>query len=179
MATQVSKLGYVDAKLGAPTSGQQTTRTLFDTNSATAGQTYFEFFKNFAGKTLLETNLTTNKLDSMESMVIKSVFLNTENTESVYADHALLNIYVGNQNVIKDMDISFNSEPRGLAFDRIHSAVASDRRVEIRFLTDIVIPPQVNFYATLQLSNTGLDTGQKVLLEFRGYGKIFSAGMSF
>jgi hypothetical protein len=28
---QVSKLNYVDGKLGAPTSGQQTTRVLFNT----------------------------------------------------------------------------------------------------------------------------------------------------
>jgi hypothetical protein len=179
MASKVQKLSYVDAKLGANLPGQQTTRTLFDTNTATLNQTYFEFFKNFAGKTALETNLTTNKLDSAESMVIKSIFLNTENTGSVYADHALLNIYVGNQNVVKDFDISFNSEPLGLSFDRLHSAVASDRRVEIRLLTDIVIPPQVNFYATLQLSNTALGAGQKLLCEFRGYGKLFSAGSSF
>jgi hypothetical protein len=32
------------------------------------------FFQNFAGKTQFQTNLTTNKLDSMESMVIKSIF---------------------------------------------------------------------------------------------------------
>jgi hypothetical protein len=31
MASQVSKLNYVDAKLGAPTSGQQTTRYIYDT----------------------------------------------------------------------------------------------------------------------------------------------------
>jgi hypothetical protein len=30
MANQVSKLNYVDAKLGAPTSGQQTTRYIYD-----------------------------------------------------------------------------------------------------------------------------------------------------
>jgi hypothetical protein len=179
MANQVQKLAYVDAKLGATMQGQQTTRTLFDTNTATLGQTFFEFFKNFAGKTAFETNLTTNRLDSSESMVLKSIFLNTQNTDAIYADHALLNVYVGNQNVIKDFDISFNSEPLGLSFDRLHSAVASDRRVEIRLLTEIVIPPQVNFYATLQLSNTALVADQKLLCEFRGYGKLFSAGNSF
>jgi hypothetical protein len=30
MATQVSKLNYVDAKLGGPTGGQQTTRYIYD-----------------------------------------------------------------------------------------------------------------------------------------------------
>jgi hypothetical protein len=32
--SQVGKLGYVDSKLGAPTSGQQTTRILFNTIEA-------------------------------------------------------------------------------------------------------------------------------------------------
>ena len=176
---QIQKLSYVDAKLGAPTSGQQTTRTLFDTNAATTlGQSYFEFFKNFSGKSALETNLTTNRLDSMESMVIKSVFLSCE-AGGTFDSHVLLNIYVGNQNVIKDLDISFNTTARGLSYDRLHSGIVDSRRTEIRFLTDIVIPPQVNFYATLQLSTTNLGVGQKIMTEFRGYGKIFSAGNSF
>jgi hypothetical protein len=75
MANQVSKLNYVDAKLGAPTSGQQTTRYIYDSVLPGAGGTNVTFFQNFAGKTQFQTNLTTNKLDSMESMVIKSIYL--------------------------------------------------------------------------------------------------------
>jgi len=75
MASQVSKLNYVDAKLGAPTSGQQTTRYIYDSVLPGAGGTNVTFFQNFAGKTQFQTNLTTNKLDSMESMVIKSIYI--------------------------------------------------------------------------------------------------------
>jgi hypothetical protein len=71
--SQVGKLGYVDSKLGAPTSGQQTTRILFNTIEAPGTTSSLSFFKNFQGLTNGQTNLTQNKLDSMESMVIKTI----------------------------------------------------------------------------------------------------------
>jgi hypothetical protein len=75
MATQVSKLRYVDNKLGATMPGQQTTRYIYDSVLPGAGGTNVTFFQNFAGKTQFQTNLTTNKLDASESMVIKSIFI--------------------------------------------------------------------------------------------------------
>jgi len=182
MANQVSKLNYVDAKLGAPTSGQQTTRYIYDSVSPGAGGTNVTFFQNFANKTQFQTNLTTNKLDSMESMVIKSIFIairpGTAGTLTL-TGHLNLNIYVGNQCVLKDFDPSFNSSNRGLAFDRLHSGYNSTEGLEVRLLTDIVIPPQVNFKATLEFAENTAVADTSVTLGLKGYGKIFSAGMSF
>jgi hypothetical protein len=182
MANQVSKLNYVDAKLGAPTSGQQTTRYIYDSVLPGAGGTNITFFQNFAGKTQFQTNLTTNKLDSMESMVIKSIYLvmygGTAGTLTL-TGHLNLNIYVGNQCVLKDFNPSFNSSNRGLAFDRLHSGANETRIAEVRLLTDIVIPPQVNFKATLELAENLAVADTSITLGLKGYGKIFSAGMSF
>jgi hypothetical protein len=184
MANQVSKLAYVDAKLGVGLPGQQTTRVIYDSINATAGQGFYEFFTNFAGKTEFQTNLTTNKLDSAESMVIKSIqiigaFAGSPTPASL-ANHLNLNIQVGNQTVIKDFDPSFNATNRGLAFDRLHSGFNSAESLELRLLTDIVIPPQVNFKATLQLSDgANVAAGDDVTIIFKGYGRIFSAGNSF
>jgi hypothetical protein len=182
MASQVSKLNYVDAKLGAPTSGQQTTRYIYDTVLPGVGGTNLTFFQNFAGKTQFQTNLTTNKLDSMESMVIKSIYIaldaGTAGTLTL-TGHLNLNIYVGNQCVLKDFDPSFNSSNRGLAFDRLHSGFNDTRILEVRLLTDIVIPPQVNFKATLELAENTAVVDTSITLGLKGYGKIFSAGMSF
>lgn len=178
MASQVSKLNYVDAKLGAPTQGQQTTRYIYDSVlSGVIGATSYTFFQNFAGKNEFETNLTTNKLDSMESMVIKSIYLSVD----AYAltGHSNLNIYVGNQCVLKDFDLSFNSTNRGLSFDRLHSGLNSASFCEVRLLTDIVIPPQVNFKATLEMAEGAPAETSRITLGLKGYGKIFSAGMSF
>ena len=179
MANQVQKLAYVDNKLGVSLPGQQTTRVIYDSINATAGQQFFEFFTNFAGKTEFQTNLTTNKLDSAESMVIKSVQIIMNSSTSNLTDHLNLNITVGNQVVLKDFDPSFNGSNRGLAFDRLHSGFNSLTNLEVRLLTDIVIPPQVNFKAELQLGNALIAAEDDVTIIFKGYGRIFSAGNSF
>ncbi|MDD1463595.1 hypothetical protein MEO39_26820 [Dolichospermum sp. ST_sed2] len=125
MANQVSKLAYVDSKLGVSLPGQQTTRIIYDSVNATAGQQTFSFFTNFAGKNEFQTNLSTNKLDAAESMIIKSVQIIMNSAVSNIADHLNLNITVGNQVVLKDFDPSFNCSSRGLAFDRLHSGFNS------------------------------------------------------
>jgi hypothetical protein len=179
MANQVQKLSYVDSKLGVSLPGQQTTRVIYDSVNAAAGQQFFQFFTNFAGKTEFQSNLTTNKLDSAESMVIKSVQIIMNSATSNLADHLNLNITVGNQVVLKDFDPSFNSTNRGLAFDRLHSGVNDDRNLEVRLLTEIVIPPQVNFKAELTLANALVAVNDDITIVFKGYGRIFSAGNSF
>lgn len=184
MANQVNKLAYVDSKLGVSLPGQQTTRVIYDSVNATAAQGFYEFFTNFAGKTEFQTNLTTNKLDSAESMVIKSIQLignfNGTPTPATLANHLNLNIIVGNQVVVKDFDPSFNASNRGLAFDRLHSGANLPNNLELRLLTDIVIPPQVNFKATLQLSDAvNVAVNDDITIVLKGYGRIFSAGASF
>jgi len=179
MANQVQKLSYVDSKLGVSLPGQQTTRVIYDSVTAVAGQTFFQFFTNFAGKNEFQTNLTTNKLDSAESMVIKSVQLIINSATVDLVDHQNLNITVGNQVILKDFDPSFNCSSRGLSFDRLHSGFTSSAILEVRLLTEIVIPPQVNFKAELQLSSALIGAGDDVTIVLKGYGRIFSAGNSF
>ena len=179
MANQVQKVAYVDSKLGVSLPGQQTTRVIYDSINTSAGQQFFQFFTNFAGKTQFQSNLTTNKLDSAESMVIKSIQIIMNTATSNLTDHLNLNITVGNQVVLKDFDPSFNCSSRGLAFDRLHSGFNSTTNLEVRLLTEIVIPPQVNFKAELQLSNALLALNDDVTIIFKGYGRIFSAGNSF
>jgi len=179
MANQVQKVAYVDSKLGVSLPGQQTTRVIYDSVNATAGQQFYQFFTNFAGKNEFQTNLTTNKLDASEAMVIKSVQIIMNSATSNLADHLNLNITVGNQVVLKDFDPSFNSSSRGLAFDRLHSGLNDTRNLEVRLLTEIVIPPQVNFKAELQISNALVAAGDDVTIVLKGYGRIFSAGNSF
>tara|TARA_R110000803_G_scaffold138230_2_gene205059 strand:+ start:2956 stop:3489 length:534 start_codon:yes stop_codon:yes gene_type:complete len=176
--SQVGKINYVNSKLGATMSGQQTTRYIYDSVVTVAGQTQFDFFQTFAGKTDLQTNLTTNKLDSSESMVIKSIYLNGDITAGL-TGMSNLNITVGNQVVLKDFNLAFNATNRGVAYDRLHSGFNDGQSVEIRLLTDIVIPPQVNFRATLQLAENTTLVDQSLTIGLKGYGVIFSAGNTF
>lgn len=179
MANQVQKLSYVDSKLGVSLPGQQTTRVIYDSVNAAAGQQFFEFFTNFAGKTEFQTNLSTNKLDSAESMIIKSIYFNINSAALNFQGHTNLNITVGNQVILKDFDVSFNSGNRGVAFDRLHSGFNNNFILEVRLLTEIVIPPQVNFKATLQLAGNTLAANDDITMVMKGYGRIFSAGNSF
>ena len=195
--SQISKLGYVDSKLGAPSSGQQTTRILFNTIEAPGTTSSLTFFKTFQGLTQGQTNLTQNKLDSMESMVIKTIWLAQYATGGALATFGgdvqqTLSIIVGNQQVVKNLPIQFNQGVAGQAFDRLHdnAAAASDfnvastalfqrfQPVEIRLLTDIVIPPQVAFEVRVD-SNAGVYGTGAVVCALSGYGKIFSAGNTF
>lgn len=195
--SQVGKLGYVDSKLGAPTSGQQTTRVLFNTIEAPGTTSSLSFFKNFQGLTNGQTNLTQNKLDSMESMVIKTIWLAQFTTAGIAqtfgtSAQQTLSIIVGNQTVVKNLPIQFNQGSSGQAFDRLHenggaltdligtatSTLQTRIPCEIRLLTDIVIPPQVAFEVRIESNAAAYGTGA-VVCALSGYGKIFSAGSSF
>ena len=194
--SQVSKLGYVDSKLGAPTSGQQTTRILFNTIEAPGTTSNLTFFKTFQGLTEGQTNLNQNKLDSMESMVIKSLWLAQLDVSGGLNNFGgqvqqTISIVVGNQTVVKDLPIHFNQGATGQAFDRLHEGGGFndptltpdpfDQCVmpcEIRLLTDIVIPPQVAFEVRISSNAAVYGTGA-VVCALSGYGKIFSAGNTF
>jgi hypothetical protein len=197
MASQPQKLAYVDAKLGAPTSGQQTTRILFNSIEGPGTTSSLTFFRNFQGLTNGQTNLTQNKLDSMESMVIKSIWLCQLTSAGLLQEFGGLlqqtvSIIVGNQTVVKNLPIHFNQAHNGQAFDRLHenAGVRADfvsggsdlvqvqMPIEIRLLTDIVIPPQVAFEVRVDSNQAAYGTGT-VICALSGYGKIFSAGNSF
>lgn len=189
MANQISKLGYVDAKLGAPISGQQTTRTLYHTRLNVGASRNIEFFNSFNGLTLGQTNLTENKLDSAESMVIKTITFmqyNAGGSAVAFGGAALgsnvnltIDVIIGNQRVVKALPVSFNQGASGQSFDRLHEAGGVGvKACEVRLLTDIVIPPQTEFIVRVQGSGfTNFGTAAVCVLS--GYGKIFSAGASF
>jgi hypothetical protein len=195
--SQISKLGYVDSKLGAPSSGQQTTRIIFNTIEVPGTTSSLTFFKTFQGLTQGQTNLTQNRLDSMESMVIKTIWLEQLATSGALEEFGgtvqqTLSVIVGNQTVVKNLPIQFNQGLNGQAFDRLHEnggsnsdlntiATSTYQRimpVEIRLLTDIVIPPQVAFEVRID-SNQSVYGAGAVVCALSGYGKIFSAGNTF
>ena len=197
---QVNKLKYVDRKLGAPTGGQQTTRVLWHTIVNPGTQNELQFFNSFQGLTPGQTNLNQNKLDSSESMVIKTLWfaqLASTGTLQEFGQGGInggyvCDITVGNQKVVKSLPLQFNSGI-GEPFDRIHgmnngvtvdgvvSALAGRQTanpIEVRLLTNIVIPPQVEFTVTVRSTGSNFGDGS-VVCALAGYGQIFSAGGSF
>lgn len=197
--SQINKLAYVDQKLGAPSEGQQTTRVLFNTIEAPGTTSGLIFFKTFQGLTNGQTNLTQNRLDSMESMCIKTIWLAQYNPFGILENFGgkvqqTVSIILGNQQVVKSLPIQFNQGDNAQTFDRLHenAAVITDSfnnavpdptyqikmPIEIRLLTDIIIPPQVSFEVRID-SNAGVYGAGAVVCALSGYGKIFSAGNTF
>jgi len=194
---QVSKLQYVDSKLGAPTTGQQTTRVIWNTIENPGTTSSLEFFKNFQGLTPGQTNLQNNKLDSMESMVVKSLWFCQLDGNGVLTAMGgsvaqTVSVFIGNEQVVKNLPIHFNQGFNGQAFDRLHfnGGINSDGLTtasafaqvavpcEVRLLTDIVLPPQVTIRVVVEGNSAAYGTGA-VVCALSGYGKIFSAGSSF
>lgn len=167
-----NKLIGINSRMGAKLGTQDTTRTIFDT--VTSSGTRFEFFKNF-NKTALETNLTRNKLEAEESMVIQELLLTQESAGGVIFDgYANFNLIVGNQRVIKDLAIHFETNP-SLSFFPVKSNVA--KFLSIPMITQIVIPPNVEFQATLDVFTPIAAT--KIKAVFAGYGRLFNTNRSF
>jgi hypothetical protein len=184
--TPQRKLVSVNEKLGnsAITQQQATSRTIYDTVAYTTTSTHYTFFEDFAGKSIFETNLTTNKLDSQESLVINEIILAQERgaalIDNILVGASKLNIFVGNQRVIKDFNLMYSASG---AFNWFPIGAPSDDgfAISLPCLTSIVIPPQVAIKATLEcetLSDPGSPAGKGLKLVFKGYGTLFNPSTS-
>jgi hypothetical protein len=178
---QVNKLAFVNSKLGAPVLGQDTTRVVYD--SVTAAITAsgvvrtLRFFDSFANKTSLQCNLQTNKLDSAEAMVIKEIrFIGEQFATLVNGTHTNMNVFVGNQCVIKQFPIDLYQSQ---VTSPIRITSAQTVSVAARFLTDIVLPPQTSFTVTLDVVGAVATATANVTCELYGYGQLYSAGLNF
>jgi len=184
--TPQKKLVSVNQALGntAITQQQATSRVIFDTESYTTATTNFSFFQDFSGKSIFETNLNTNKLDSQESMVINEIILSQEKGAASITNfltaHTKFNVYIGNQRVVKDWDFCFNAS-ESFSFFPITQTAAGGFSVSVPMLTSIVIPPQVAIRATLETeTSSAADSaaGFGLKLVFKGYGTLFNPGTS-
>jgi hypothetical protein len=195
---QVNKFLQANRVLGAQMDQMQgTTRVIYDTRSVTT--TSVEYFNEVAGRVSTTinnqpvSNISDNKFEPGEGMVVKEIgFYNMDvNTESsttpVDLDTtvfglSLLNFYIGNNRVIKDLPLFAGQTVTNI--NNINTTTQSTtnqsdvRYLGIRLFTNIVIPPQVQFYATLRLlaiGATGAGAGLATLRMYvKGYGKLFN-----
>ena len=163
-----AKLNQVNARLGNPKIARQqdTTRVIFDT--VTNASSLARFFTDF-NKTQFQCNLDTNKLDSMESMVINEVLLFDIAGDVLEANNSKLNIFIGDQQVIKDFNCIYDGSAAFQHFPLKPDTGAT--LTSIPLLTSIVIPPQAAILATLELETGTFAGGVKLAL--KGFGKIF------
>ena len=187
---QVNKFLEANRKLGAQMDAMQgTTRVIFDTTDNQVGLTQYDFFDQVASKTYPATNLEINRFQPGEGMVIKEIgFVDLNNRITFqYTDaFAILDFYVGNNRVLKSLPLSAFSTVAAINPLNITSLLANGSAdpnfgTFIRLRTNIVIPPQIQFKATLRLiAPTGTQLQPvNIKMMVKGYGKLFNPRQNY
>lgn len=168
---------------------QGTTRAIFDTAIGVSNN--FTFFQNVQTRPYPFSNISQNRFEVGESLAIESIALigfgpnYPSNVENIFNSFAfldvnpILNIYIGNQRVIKDLDLSYCLTTLGQTNTEQNNSKDAQTAV-FRLETPIVIPPQIEFYATLQLSSPeGYDETASFALILQGTGTLLNPKSNF
>lgn len=187
---QVNKFLEATRRLGAQMDQDQgTTRVIYDTSGITVRDS-IEFFSEVTSKTYPATNLDQNRFQPGEGMVIKEIGLvdltaNYNFTDTVNS-LAVLDFYIGNNRVIKDLPLTAFSTIAALnPLNKVPTGGISinDVGTYIRLRTNLVIPPQVQFRATLRTLGVVTTGGEQVpynlKLSVKGYGKLFNPNQNY
>jgi hypothetical protein len=170
---------------------QGTTRMIYDsaaTNALATDQT-LSFFANASTRTFPQTNLNNNRFEVGESLAIQglTVFWTptitttaqaiqaNANNPTAYTYTQVLNFFIGNQRIIKDLEIGYYRTNLG------ETISAGDVSNVISFETPIVIPPQVEFYATIRLTSSDVvgTNSTRMYLAIFGQGTLLNTKSNF
>ena len=170
---------------------QGTTRAIFDTraNVASTEQT-FTFFSGVSSRAYPLSNINNNRFEVGESLAITqiSVFvrpttftvmntpMNTDfgGTVADFSQVLLLNLFIGNQRVIKDLDLNYGRFSLGESMNTTFNPFT------VKFETPIVIPPQIEFYATLrQMTSANAVGTNSTVLVLAGQGTLLNTKSTF
>ena len=192
----VQQIMGVNAILGntAVKDMQGTTRAIYDIVQAQGNKA--TFFETVASRQYPFTNISQNRFEVGETLAIESIallFLEeglTANTGSIAhpfdpiaaANKSMnLDFYIGNQRVLKNLDLSYmvnglgNTNP-GSILPNLNQGLTQAPAV-FRLETPLVIVPQVEFYATLQFSES-VDTSTFALI-LQGTGTLLNTQNNF
>jgi hypothetical protein len=183
---QQQKLKFVAQELGLSTLSQMqgSTRNVFDTlaNPASAN-TSFEFFKNVGQRAFPNTNISDNRFQVNEALLVE--YINVyRNTTAVGAGEttpigitpitgdAYGELIIGNQSVLKDIPfdiVSQSNTDKGAANNGFYLAP----------LVGIVIPPQVEFHFRVTFeSSQGAAAGTASAAGFPSIGcELYGTGV--
>lgn len=182
----------VNQRLGnTAVSGMQgTTRYIFDSQdqNAATNQT-LTFFSNVSQRQYPLSNVNNNRFEVGESLAITGISYfwratsptsladtiqpTSEVATAQFTNTFTLDFYIGNQRVIKSLDLNYSRVGIGEAQD---PAVISN---VLRFETPIVIPPQVEFYATVRITSSGNVDAKKMYLCLFGQGTLLNTKSTF
>jgi hypothetical protein len=169
---------------------QGTTRYIYDSQDQVAGTNQtLTFFTNVSQRQFPLANINNNRFEVGESLAIQGISFfwrattvttladniqqSAETATSRYTNTFTLDFYIGNQRVIKSLDLNYARVGLGEAQD---PGVISN---VLRFETPIVIPPQVEFYATVRITSTSNVDAKKMYLGIYGQGTLLNTKSTF
>ena len=164
---------------------QGTTRVIYDTINQTGAATDFTltFFQGVSSRVYPAANVSSNRFEVGESLAIQgfSVFgrvtaaIETRTFSlPVSITTGILNFYIDNQRVIKDLEIC------GYSKFQIGEAISEAVQPTVfRLETPIIIPPQIEYYATLRLAARGSQDGISYSLAAFGTGTLLNTKSNF
>jgi len=185
------QIAGVNERLGntAVANMQGTTRAIFDSASGVSNN--FTFFQDVQTRPYPFSNISQNRFEVGESLAIESIALiifediypgpNAAIYNFLFAGttNPLFNLYIGNQRVIKNLDLSYSLTTLGQT-NSGNTASNDTTTAVFRLETPIVIPPQIEFYATLQFSAAvGLEDGTGIMLILQGTGTLLNTKENF
>jgi len=170
---------------------QGTTRYIYDgvASAASTNQT-LTFFQGVSTRTFPQTNINNNRFEVGESLAIQGItFFSRETTITALSNNLTasllagtlqfnntltLNFFIGNQRVIKDLDLNYSRFVVGET--KTQNVINNTLILE----TPIVIPPQIEFYATLRITSTvATEADRTIYLGLFGQGTLLNTKSTF
>lgn len=169
---------------------QGTTRYIFDSQAQVAANNQtLTFFQNVSQRAYPNSNINNNRFEVGESLAITGIsYFWTVNpvtvlTESIqpqpdnaadrFTNTITLDLFIGNQRVIKNLDLNYSKVGIGEAYDP--AGITNVIRLE----TPIVIPPQIEFYATVRITGSSSVEAKRMYLGLFGQGTLLNTKTSF
>jgi hypothetical protein len=162
---QQKKLMAVASELGLSTLDQMqgSTGAVYDEITQAAGVTNFTFFRNAGSHPFPASNLSSNRFEANEALLIEALAVYTRSvagttgpeaiTEGVAPDVTpiigVLDLQIGNKRVLKDLMVSGNCVGQA---GTAKNGGDMNNVVYLAPTVGIVIPPQVEFEATVRFS---------------------------
>ncbi len=166
---------------------QGTTRVIFDTRPGTGTNQTLEFFNGVSSRLYPLANINQNKFEVGESLAITSIALGsyltatptlTTNLDSPFVQsqdvNCIFNLYIGNQRVLKDIELCYGGISLGET-----NLQTTPPPVIFRLESPIVIPPQIEFYATARLQASGTLSGISFICALMGQGTLLNTKSTF
>lgn len=169
---------------------QGTTRYIYDSQptTATTNQT-LTFFQGVSARTFPAANINNNRFEVGESLAITGItyaFRDGDMTNLAFLMETtpvtgtnnftytvLFNLFIGNQRVIKDLDLQYAKYLLGEAKG---TTVLNN---VLHLETPIVIPPQIEFYATIRLTSSANVNPRRLVLGLFGQGTLLNTKTNF